>query len=60
MFIGISMISILLSLINNSFYRRRIEKVEIDKKEREMKYLKDLVISKLSDREKTIRMFRVS
>jgi len=52
MFFGISMISILLSVINNSFYKKRIEKVETDKKEREMKYLKDFVISKLSEIER--------
>lgn len=52
MFFGISMISILLSVINHNFYRKRIEKVEIDKKEREMKYLRDLVINKLSEIEK--------
>ena len=52
MFFGISMISILLSVINNNFYRKRIEKAETDKKEREMKYLKDLVISKLSEIER--------
>ena len=52
MFFGISMISILLSVINNNFYRKRIEKAETDKKETEMKYLKDLVISKLSEIER--------
>ena len=52
MFFGISMISILLSVNNHNFYRKRIEKVEIDKKEREMKYLRDLVINKLSEIEK--------
>ena len=52
MFFGISLISIVLSVINNNFYRKRIEKTANEEKEREMKYLRDFIISKLSEIEK--------
>jgi len=52
MFFGISMISILLSVINNTFYRKRIEKAEIKEKEKQMEYLRQFIISKLSEIEK--------
>ncbi|MGB7657713.1 MAG: hypothetical protein WBL96_05160, partial [Pseudolabrys sp.] len=52
MFFGIAMISIFLSAISSTFYQKRIEKAENERKEREMKYLKDFVITKLSEIEK--------
>jgi len=52
MFFGISLISILLSVINNTFYRKRIEKAANEEKEKEMKYLKDFIVSKLSEIER--------
>ena len=49
MFFGITLIAILLAVISNTFYKKRIENEEIEKKKQEMNYLRDLVISKLSD-----------
>ena len=52
MFFGISLISILLSVINNTFYRKRIEKAETKEKEKQMAYLRQFIVSKLSEIEK--------
>jgi Ion channel. len=49
MFFGITLIAILLAVISNTFYKKRIENEEIEKKKQEMNYLRDLVISRLSD-----------
>jgi voltage-gated potassium channel len=49
MFFGITLISILMAVVTNTFYKKRIEKPEIEKKEREMSYLKDIIIKKLSE-----------
>jgi voltage-gated potassium channel len=49
MFFGIAMISILLSVITNTFYRKKIQKDELEEKEREMKYLRDLFLGKISE-----------
>jgi voltage-gated potassium channel len=49
MIFGIAMISILLSVITNTFYRKKIQKDELEEKEREMKYLRDLFLGKISE-----------
>jgi voltage-gated potassium channel len=49
MFFGITLISILLSVITSNFYKRRIENEERQNKEKEEKYLKDLLMNKLSN-----------
>ena len=49
MFFGIAMISILLSVITNTIYRKKIQKDELEEKEREMIYLRDLFLSKISE-----------
>lgn len=49
MFFGIAMISILLSVITNTFYRKKIQKDELEEKEREMKYLRELFLGKISE-----------
>jgi len=49
MFFGISMIAILLSVITNTFYKRRFEREEREKRELEMKYLKTELMKRLSD-----------
>jgi voltage-gated potassium channel len=51
MFFGIAMISLVLSIISNRF-RKRIEKDESEDQEKEMLYLKDLVVSKLAEIER--------
>lgn len=48
---GIAMISILLSVISTNFYKRRIENEEIRKKEIEEKFLRDLLLKKISQLE---------
>jgi voltage-gated potassium channel len=45
---GITMISILLSVITTNFYKRRIENEETRKKNNEEKYLRDLLLNKIS------------
>lgn len=45
------MISLVLSIISNRF-RKRIEKDESEDQEKEMLYLKDLVVSKLAEIER--------
>ena len=49
MFFGISMIAILLSVITNTFYKRRFEKEEREKREQEVIYLKNQLMKRLSD-----------
>ncbi len=52
MFFGIALISTLMAVITNTFYRKRIQKVENEKNEQDIKYLRSLLIEKLSDIEK--------
>jgi len=52
MFYGITVIAILLAVITNTFYKKRFEKDEKEKKEQETNYLKDLILNRLSDIEK--------
>lgn len=47
MFFGITLIAILMAVIINTFYRKRIQKDETEKKEQEMKYLKSMIMEKL-------------
>jgi len=51
MFFGISMISILFFVITNTVYKRRYDKVEIEKREQQLNQLKNDLMSKLSDLE---------
>lgn len=44
---GITMISVLLSVITSNFYKRRIEKEERLKKDHEQKYLRELLLNKI-------------
>jgi voltage-gated potassium channel len=67
MFFGITLIAVLLSVITNNFYKKRFEKEERQRKEKEVKYLKDLLINRLSEIEKkqsecieAINQFRLS
>jgi hypothetical protein len=48
MFFGISMIAILLSVITYTFYKRRFEKEEREKREH-LNYLKNELMKRLSD-----------
>jgi voltage-gated potassium channel Kch len=52
MFFGIALISTLMAVITNTFYRKRIQKAENEKNEQDIKYLRGLLIEKLSDIEK--------
>ena len=52
MFFGITLIATLLAVVTNTFYKKRVEKQETDKKEHEMNYLRSLVINKLSEIER--------
>jgi voltage-gated potassium channel Kch len=52
MFFGITLIAILLAVITNTFYKKRIEKEEYQKKEHETNYLKNLIMNRLSNIEK--------
>jgi hypothetical protein len=52
MFFGITLIAILLAVISNTFYKKRFEKEEYEKKEQETKYLKNLIMNRLSNIEK--------
>jgi voltage-gated potassium channel Kch len=52
MFFGITLIAILLAVITNTFYKKRIEKEEYQKKEQETNYLKNLIMNRLSNIEK--------
>ena len=49
MFFGISMIAILLSVITNTFYKKRFEKEEREKREEQSNYLKNQLMERLSD-----------
>ena len=49
MFFGISMISILFFVITNTVYKRRYDKVEIEKREQQLNQLKNDLMSRLSD-----------
>jgi predicted membrane protein len=49
MFFGITLIAILLAVVTNTFYKKRIEKGETNKKEQEMNYLRSVVMNKLSE-----------
>jgi hypothetical protein len=52
MFFGVTLIAILLAVITNTFYKKRFEKEENEKKEQDMNYLRSLVINKLSEIER--------
>ncbi len=49
MFFGISMIAILLSVITNTFYKRRFEKEEKERREEQLNYLKNQLMERLSE-----------
>lgn len=49
MLFGISMIAILMSVITNTFYKRRFEKEEREKREEQLNYLKNQLMERLSD-----------
>ena len=49
MFFGISMVSLLFFVITNSFYKRRYDKVEIEKREQQLNQLKNELMSRLSE-----------
>ena len=49
MFFGISMIGILLSVITTTFYKKRFEKEEREKREHELNNLKNELMQRLSD-----------
>lgn len=49
MFFGISMLAILMSVITNTFYKRRFEKEEREKREEQLNYLKNQLMERLSD-----------
>jgi len=49
MFFGISMVSLLFFVITNTFYKRRYDKVEIEKREQQLNQLKNELMSRLSD-----------
>jgi voltage-gated potassium channel len=49
MFFGISMVSLLFFVITNTFYKRRYDKVEIEKREQQLNQLKNELVSRLSD-----------
>lgn len=52
MFFGITLIATLLAVISNTFYKKRFEKGETEKKKQDTNYLRNLVISKLEDIER--------
>jgi voltage-gated potassium channel Kch len=52
MFFGIALISILMAVITNTFYRKRIQKDQNEKKEQEIKHLRSVLIEKLSEIER--------
>ena len=54
MFFGISMIAILLSVITNTFYKRRFEKEEREKREEQLNYLKNELLKRLSEIEQKL------
>ena len=48
MFFGISMLAILMSVITNTFYKRRFDKEEREKREEQLNYLKNQLMERLS------------
>lgn len=52
MFFGIILVTTTLAVISNTFYKKRFEKEETEKKKQDMNYLRNLVISKLADIER--------
>ena len=54
MFFGISMIAILLSVITNTFYKRRFEKEEREKREEQLNFLKNELLKRLSEIEQKL------
>ena len=52
MFFGIILVTTTLAVISNTFYKKRFEKEETEKKKQDMNYLRNLVISKLEDIER--------
>jgi len=46
MFFGITLIAILFAVITNTFYKKRFEKEEYQKKEQETDYLKNLIMNR--------------
>jgi voltage-gated potassium channel Kch len=52
MFFGITLIAILLAVVTNTFYKKRIDKEEISKKEYEINYLRTSVMNKLLEIER--------
>ena len=58
MFFGISMIAILLSVITTTFYKKRFEKEERERREHELNNLKNELMQRLSDiEEKQAKMY---
>jgi voltage-gated potassium channel len=49
MFFGIAMISILLSVITNTFYKRRYGEKDREKREEQVNYLKNQLMERLSE-----------
>jgi voltage-gated potassium channel Kch len=49
MFFGITMIAILLSVISNTFYKKRFEKEEREKRQQELSSLKNELLERLSE-----------
>ena len=49
MFFGITMIAIQLSLISNTFYKKRFEKEEREKREEQLNFLKNELLKRLSE-----------
>jgi len=49
MFFGISMVSVLFFVITNTVYKRRYDKVEIEKREQQLNQLKNELMSRLSE-----------
>ena len=43
------MIAILMSVISNTFYKKRFEKEERDKRQQELSYLKNELLKRLSE-----------
>ena len=54
MFFGIILITTTLAVISNTFYKKRFEKAELTKKEEDTNYLRNLVMSKLTEQSECI------
>ena len=52
------MIAILMSGITNTFYKRRFEKEEREKRKEQLNYLKNELLKRLSNQAKTGKMHR--